>query len=159
MNKVYIGLGSNLGDPRKNLEKARQFIDEIPLTRITRVSSLYSSRPWGVKDQPDFINQVVEIETGLPPGELLQKLLEIEKHMGRKRLVKWGPRVIDLDILLYGSLTISEEDLQVPHPFLTQREFVVVPLLELEPELALPDGTMLREKLEGLDLTAIERID
>ncbi|MEQ8176557.1 MAG: 2-amino-4-hydroxy-6-hydroxymethyldihydropteridine diphosphokinase [Syntrophomonadaceae bacterium] len=145
---VYLGLGSNLGDKKANLEKALEDLGSADGVRITRVSSLYQSEPWGVKDQDDFINQVIEIETELSALDLLHLLQTIEIDMGRQRVTKWGPRNIDLDILLYGDEVLRSEELQVPHAHMRERLFVLIPLQEINSEIVFPDdGTSLREVL------------
>lgn len=147
-NKVYIGLGSNLGDRKARLEEAREEIARMPGTTITKASSLYLTEPWGKHNQGKFVNQVLEIDTELPPHHLLTCLQEIEIKMGRQRVEQWGPRVIDLDILLYGDLVIDRPGLQVPHPYMRQRLFVLIPLQEVEPEIIFPeDGVTIKEVL------------
>ena len=136
--KAYIGLGSNLGDREANIRQALQFLEQLPETTIVRGSSLYDTEPVGVSDQPNFLNGVVQIETHLAPRQLLWNLMLIERRLGRVRTQPWGPRVIDLDLLLYGDEVVDEDDLQVPHPLMTQRSFVMVPLVEIEPLLVHP---------------------
>ena len=157
--KVYIGLGSNLGNKSKNIQNALDFIANIEGVNIKRLSSLYLTAPWGRTDQDDFINQVIEIETNLSALNLLHRLQDIEIKLGRQRIGKWGPRIIDLDVLLYGEETIHLEELQVPHPYLLERLFVLIPLAEIDAELEFPDGTKIREvlsraraRLEGNDI-------
>ncbi|HWP98149.1 MAG TPA: 2-amino-4-hydroxy-6-hydroxymethyldihydropteridine diphosphokinase [Syntrophomonadaceae bacterium] len=145
---VFIGLGSNLGDKRSNLEKARQEVSAIPGVIIKRASAIYWSKPWGYKEQDDFLNQVVELETELSPLDLLHHLQSIEIKMGRQHEIKWGPRIIDLDILLYGDLVYADEELQIPHTHMRERLFVLVPLQEINANLVFPDdGAYLREVL------------
>jgi len=144
---AYIGIGSNLGDKLENVQKAVNFIAALQGVKFKRQSSLYLTSPWGKTDQDDFINQVVAVETDLPPLDLLHKLQEIEIKLGRQRDVLWGPRTIDLDILVYGQEIIDLEELKVPHPYLQQRLFVLIPLQELDPDMKLPDGSKLREVL------------
>lgn len=145
---VYIGLGSNLGDRENNLHRALQEVGAVPGTNIIKKSSVYQSKPWGYKDQGDFLNQVVELETELAPLDLLHHLQAIEIKMGRRHDLKWGPRSIDLDILLYGSEVLLTEELQIPHTYMRERLFVLVPLQEIAPEMVFPDnGTTLREVL------------
>lgn len=145
---VYIGLGSNLGDKKENLGRALKILGSTDGVCITRVSSLYQSEPWGFKDQDDFVNQVVEIETELDAFTLLHRLQAIEIDMGRQRAAKWGPRNIDLDILLYGDEVLQSKELQVPHAHMRERLFVLIPLQEINPEIVFPDdGTSLREVL------------
>jgi 2-amino-4-hydroxy-6-hydroxymethyldihydropteridine diphosphokinase len=136
--KAFIGLGSNLGDREANIRQALQFLEQLPETTIVRGSSLYDTEPVGVSDQPNFLNGVVQIETHLSPRRLLWNLMLIERRLGRVRTRQWGPRVIDLDLLLYGEEVVDEDDLQVPHPLMTQRSFVMVPLVEIEPLLVHP---------------------
>jgi 2-amino-4-hydroxy-6-hydroxymethyldihydropteridine diphosphokinase len=136
--KAFIGVGSNLGDREANIRQALQFLEQLPETTIVRGSSLYDTEPVGVSDQPNFLNGVVQIETHLAPRQLLWNLMLIERRLGRVRTQQWGPRVIDLDLLLYGEEVVDEDDLQVPHPLMTQRSFVMVPLVEIEPLLVHP---------------------
>ena len=136
--KAFIGLGSNLGDREANIRQALQQLEQLPETTIVRGSSLYDTEPVGVPDQPNFLNGVVQIETHLAPRQLLWNLMLIERRLGRVRTQQWGPRVIDLDLLLYGDEVVDEDDLQVPHPLMTQRSFVMVPLVEIEPLLVHP---------------------
>jgi len=141
---VYLGLGSNLGQRDANLTRAIRLLgqpfDSAQGERVEplRVSSIYETAPWGYTEQPFFLNCVVEAETTLPPALLLQSVQVVEKAMGRKPGIRWGPRVIDVDILLYGSLTIDQPDLQIPHPRISQRAFVLIPLAELAASLIHP---------------------
>lgn len=145
---VYIGLGSNIGDKKGQLKQARAMIDNISHLEITQASSFYLTSPWGNLDQEDFINQVIEVSTSLLPEDLLNRLQEIEIKMGRQRNEKWGPRNIDLDILLYGDEIIDSPQLRVPHPHMRERLFVLIPLQEINPDLVFPDdGVKLREVL------------
>lgn len=130
--KVYIGLGSNLGDRRGNLEKACKKLNCL------EKSLVYETEPFGVKDQPKFLNMVCMIETDLSPRDLLKHIKEIEVELGRKKRKKWGPREIDIDILFYGDLVIDEPDLKIPHPGILEREFVMKPLTEIAPEFIHP---------------------
>ena len=136
--KAFIGLGSNLGDREANIRQALEQLEQLPETTLVRGSSLYDTEPVGVPDQPNFLNGVVEVETFLAPRQLLWNLMLIERRLGRVRTQRWGPRVIDLDLLLYADQVLDEPDLQVPHPHMTQRSFVMVPLVELEPLLVHP---------------------
>ncbi|MGI5921436.1 MAG: 2-amino-4-hydroxy-6-hydroxymethyldihydropteridine diphosphokinase [Syntrophomonadaceae bacterium] len=147
-SSVFIGLGSNMGKKRHNIKKAVDLINALPNVAVVKKSALYDSSPWGKVDQEDFINQVIEVRTSLGPWELLHKLQEIEINMGRQRLEKWGPRTIDLDILLYGDETIVSEELTIPHPLIGKRLFVLVPLQEINAELVFPDGTRIKEVLD-----------
>jgi 2-amino-4-hydroxy-6-hydroxymethyldihydropteridine diphosphokinase len=136
---VYIGLGTNLGDRAANLRAALAVL-ETKSVRITRASSLYETAPRDFFDQPWFLNQVVEAETALSPRELLLTLLAIERELGRERMIDKGPRLIDLDILLYADSIIDDDDLHIPHPRMTERRFVLEPLAELQPQLYLPSS-------------------
>lgn len=134
MALVYIGLGSNLGDKQGYIQTALQLLSRTPGIRLLRVASLYESEPWGNTQQDWYLNTVAELDTDLPALELLEVLLTIEKELGRIRQERWGPRTIDLDLLLYGQEEVNHPDLQVPHPRITERAFVLVPLAELCPE-------------------------
>lgn len=148
--RAYLALGSNQGDRAKLLASARAML-EAPGLRIAAASRVYESAPWGVVDQPPFLNQVVEVETTLSPRELLERCREVEAHLGRVRATRWGPRTIDVDILLYGANRVSEPDLVIPHPQLPNRAFVLVPLAELDAGLRPPGGgATIGELLDGL---------
>jgi 2-amino-4-hydroxy-6-hydroxymethyldihydropteridine diphosphokinase len=130
---VFVGLGANLGDREDSIRRAAELIG------ARRLSAIRETEPWGVVDQPRFLNAVAELETDLPARELLVRLLEVERELGRVRSgQRWGPRAIDLDLLLYGSETIDEPGLTVPHPRLHERLFVLEPLADLAPDLVLP---------------------
>lgn len=135
---AYIGLGSNMGDKTANLKRAIEELGKVPGSKVLAVSSLYKTEPVGDVEQDWFVNAAAEIETGLAPQELLKMLLDIEKRLGRVREIEWGPRIIDLDILLYDDLVMDEEELVIPHPFLQKRGFVLVPLAEIAPEVIHP---------------------
>jgi 2-amino-4-hydroxy-6-hydroxymethyldihydropteridine diphosphokinase len=134
---VYLGLGSNIGDREKNLRHAFRLLEESQL-KATKISGLYETEPVDYLDQPWFLNAVLEAETELPANELLAVLRGIESQMGSKKVIAKGPRLIDLDVLLYGNATIDTPDLQVPHPRMLQRNFVLVPLAEIAPALRHP---------------------
>src|SRR5262245_27260549 len=144
---VYVGLGSNLGDREATLREALRRLAEIEGVAVVAVSSFRQTDPIGKVDQPRFVNAAAELETSLAPRDLLDRLLEVERGLGRDRAKeeRWGPRTLDLDLLLYGNETVEEPGLEVPHPRLTERAFVLEPLLELDPDLRLPDGRRLRE--------------
>lgn len=152
MKKVYIGIGSNLGDQRKNCIEAINRIEKIPECDMVGVSNLYRTEPVGIKNQAWFINGVVLISTDLSCGALLKRLLAIEEDMGRiRKSGKWEPRVIDLDILLYGEDIINEEKLSVPHPYMHKRRFVLTPMLDLAPDLEHPlEGKSISELLRAV---------
>ena len=138
MQTVFIGLGSNLDDPRAQVVRAMQALGRLPHTRLVACSSLYRSAPVGYLDQPDFINAVAKLETALSPRELLDALLALEHDNGRTREFRNAPRTLDLDLLLYGSLQHHEHGLTVPHPQMHLRAFVLRPLLEIEPGCMIP---------------------
>ncbi len=137
MSTVYIGIGSNLGSREHNCKTAiRHLIDNG--IKVLKLSSMIETEPWGVKDQPKFINMAIQMETDLKPGELLLLLKKIERDIGRTPGKHWGPRVIDLDILLYDDLVIKTPDLEIPHPGIADRYFALKPLAEIAPELIHP---------------------
>ena len=136
--RAYIGLGSNLGEREDNIRAALEAIAGLPDTDLVRVSSLYDTEPVGEVDQPNFLNAAVVVDTELDARTLLWNLMLIEKRLGRVRTQRWGPRTIDLDLLLYGDDVIEDDDLRVPHPEIIRRSFVLVPLVELEPRLVHP---------------------
>jgi 2-amino-4-hydroxy-6-hydroxymethyldihydropteridine diphosphokinase len=137
MHKAFIALGSNLGDKRKNIEIAIEKIKEKGI-KILKVSSIIETEPYGYKDQDSFLNAVCLVETSLDAFSLLRVLLNIEEEMGRKRIFKWGPRNIDLDIIFYDDLVIESEELIIPHPDAHNRTFVMGPISEIEPDFVHP---------------------
>lgn len=162
--RVLLGIGTNLGDKKANLKTAIKNIKDIEGVEIVRISSFYVTPPWGKEDQDEFLNGVVEIETDIPPLELLRELQAIEINMGRERKEKWGPRNIDIDILLYGEEVMDLEELKVPHPYMRERLFVLVPLNEIRPDLVFPDdgatiGEVLAKALEGGKKETIKKLD
>ncbi|WP_069384940.1 2-amino-4-hydroxy-6-hydroxymethyldihydropteridine diphosphokinase [Halomonas caseinilytica] len=140
MSLAWIGLGSNLDAPRSHVERALSELDQLPLTRRRRASSLYATRPVGPADQPDFINAVAQLETRLSPLALLDQLQALEQRHGRVRERRWGPRTLDLDLLLFDDRRLVTPRLTLPHPEMVKRAFVLVPLAEIAPALVLPDG-------------------
>ncbi|WP_407272608.1 2-amino-4-hydroxy-6-hydroxymethyldihydropteridine diphosphokinase [Radiobacillus sp. PE A8.2] len=138
MNVAYIGLGSNIAPRFATLMDAVKIIGESPAITVTAKSSIYETKPVGFVDQDNFLNMVLELKTTLNPSELLGRCLQIELQLGRKREIKWGPRTIDLDILLYNQDNIKTERLIVPHPRMHERAFVLIPLSEINPNLFVP---------------------
>ncbi|EKP95916.1 2-amino-4-hydroxy-6-hydroxymethyldihydropteridine diphosphokinase [Thermaerobacter subterraneus] len=137
--RAYLGLGANLGRPREQLRWAVAALAQEPGITVTGVASLYGSRPVGVTDQPDFLNTVVAVDTTLPPGQLLDRMLELERRAGRVRLRRWGPRTLDIDLLWYGGRVIHDPPrLIVPHPRAAERAFVLIPWAELAPGTVVP---------------------
>lgn len=157
--RVYIGLGANLNQPVQQLQQAITALQQLPHTVLVKVSSLYGSRPMGPQDQPDYVNAVAALDTALDAEALLDALQHIEQTHGRQRKAeRWGPRTLDLDILLYGSETINSQRLTVPHYGMHQREFVLYPLYEITPQLQLPDGTVLSSLLEQVPLNGLQKL-
>jgi 2-amino-4-hydroxy-6-hydroxymethyldihydropteridine diphosphokinase len=149
VTRAYVGLGSNLGDREATIRRAAELIG----TR--RLSSIRETEPWGYEDQPRFLNAVAEVDTDEGPRALLGRLLAVERELGRTREgPRWGPRTIDLDLLLYGDETVDEPGLAVPHPRLHERLFVLEPLSELDPTLEVPGKAMVADLLAGLQSTA-----
>lgn len=132
-HKAYIGIGSNIGDKEDNLKNAIKYINENENIEVTKESSFIVTKPWGYTEQDDFLNCVIEVETTLEPEELMDILLNIEEVLKRERIVRWGPRTIDLDVLLYDDLVTSTEKVIIPHPRMHEREFVLKPLNEIAP--------------------------
>jgi 2-amino-4-hydroxy-6-hydroxymethyldihydropteridine diphosphokinase len=149
MATAYLSLGSNLGDRLNYLTEAVRRL-ERPDTRVTQVSSIYETAPWGNTDQPSFLNMAAAVETDLTADELLRHILSVEQALGRVRTVRWGPRTVDIDMLLFADERRTTDDLELPHPRMAQRAFVLVPLLEIAPHL--PYG----EALDALDRTGID---
>ncbi|NWL75428.1 2-amino-4-hydroxy-6-hydroxymethyldihydropteridine diphosphokinase [Pseudomonas taiwanensis] len=159
MERVYIGLGSNLAEPVSQLRGALEALGDLPRTRLAAVSSLYASDPLGPPDQPRYVNAVAALETELAPLELLDALQTIELAQGRVRKdERWGPRTLDLDILLFGQRRIDEPRLQVPHYHMHARAFVLYPLAEIAGDLQLPDGRPLQTLLDACPFEGLERL-
>ncbi|TRC94691.1 2-amino-4-hydroxy-6-hydroxymethyldihydropteridine diphosphokinase [Mesorhizobium sp. WSM4303] len=156
-NTVYLSLGGNLGDPAASMATALRLLDADESTRVIAVSSLYRTPPWGKLDQPDFLNAAAEISTGLAPRALLDLCLEAERKLKRVREERWGPRLIDIDILVFGDRIIHETGLEVPHPRMLERAFVLAPLAEIAPELEV-GGRSVSERLGAVDASGIERL-
>lgn len=160
---AYIGLGSNLGDSAAVLRAAVDALAALPHSRLRRASRLYRTAAWGRTDQPDFLNAVAWLDTALPARELLAAMLGIEREAGRARRAdgsdRWGPRTLDLDLLLYGEAVIAEAGLQVPHPHLHERGFALAPLVEIAPQASIPGVGPAREALARIDLGGIEVLD
>ena len=167
---AYIGLGSNLANPLRQLQRACRALEELPDSRLLRCSAFYRSRPLqtgtetgpagSAVEQPEYINAVAAVETGLAPLALLDALLAIEQDQGRIRNgQRWGARTLDLDILLYGQEIITESRLTVPHPGMAEREFVLYPLAQIAPRLVLPDGRPLSGLLAKCPLRGMQQLD
>lgn len=155
---VYVGLGSNLENPRQQLESALRELAQLPDTRLVKHSSLYASDPLGPPDQPPYINAVACLETTIEPLPMLDALQALEQQHRRVRRQHWGPRTLDLDILLYGERRIDLPRLQVPHPHIAQRSFVLVPLQEIAPRLSIPGLGALEPLIACCDALGLRRL-
>ena len=151
MTVAYVGVGSNLEDPRTQVLTALDELDRLPETRLLKKSSLYRSAPLGHADQPDFINAVAQLDTGLPAERLLAELQALESRHRRTRSFRDAPRTLDLDLLLFGNARIDTADLQVPHPRMHERAFVLKPLLEISPQLPFSLDACAGQRIERLD--------
>ena len=158
MARAFLSLGSNRGDRRSTLEAALRALEVAGDVRIIRRSSLYETAPVGKADQPEFYNLVIEVQTALDPGELLDRCQEVERAFGRVRQERWGPRTLDLDLLLYDRRAVHTERLTVPHPEMLRRRFVLEPLLEIAPDAVLPDGALIAPHLAGVADQAVRRL-
>lgn len=160
---AYVGIGSNLDDPIRQVQSAMRAVGHLSASGIAHCSSLYRSAPLGPEDQPDYINAVVQITSTLPASELLAALQQIEVEHGRIRSgERWGPRILDLDLLVFGSQVIDQEGMQVPHPRIRERNFVLLPLMELAPDLEVPGQGRVAVLVEQLASDAhgwIEKIE
>jgi len=150
--RAYVGLGANLGDREETIRRAVALVDELGGVSVVGVSSLRETEPWGPVEQPRYLNGAVAVETDLAPRELLDALLDVERRLGRARddEVRWGPRTIDLDLLLYGDLVLDEPGLDVPHPRLHERRFALEPLAELAPDALVPGRGTAADLLRAL---------
>ena len=156
---VYVGIGSNLGNKTEQCEQAIKHILSIDRHRLLARSSFYKTRPMGYTSQNWFVNGVIKIKTGLGPFDLLRALKKIESELGRVKTFRWGPRAIDLDILLYGNEEVKTEELQIPHPLLHERQFVLVPLAEIDRNLVHPVlKKTVSELLEPLEDQGVEKL-
>lgn len=159
MTEAFIALGSNLGDARAQVLDAFEALARLPGTRLLARSPLYLTQPWGVLDQPPFVNAVAQVDTTLPPHALLDELLVIERAAGRVRDgERWGPRTLDLDVLHMDALVLWDERLSLPHPRISERAFVLLPLHDLAPTLDLPGHGRVAELLALLDVAGCERL-
>lgn len=149
---IYISLGSNLDNPKQQVEQALVELDELERTQLVASSPLYCSKPMGPQDQPDFINAVAALKTDFSPFELLLQLQQIENQHQRIRKQHWGPRTLDLDLLLYNDEVITTEHLTIPHPGIKQRDFVLKPLFDIAPELVLPCGSSVKSLLVDCEI-------
>lgn len=142
MNRAYLGLGTNIGDRLGYLKQACDILRESNNINIIKESKIYETKAWGYKNQDDFLNMCVEIQTNLSPEDLLNFCQGIEEKLNRKRIIRWGPRTIDVDILFFNDLQLKSEKLLIPHPRITERAFVLIPLMDLNKELAIKDKSI-----------------
>jgi 2-amino-4-hydroxy-6-hydroxymethyldihydropteridine diphosphokinase len=156
--RAFVALGSNLDQPQRQVRDALAALDRIPATRVARASRLYRTPPWGRTDQPDFVNAVAQLESALAPEALLAELQRIEREAGRARRERWGPRVLDLDLLWHADGARDLDGLRLPHPHLHERAFVLLPLAELAPDLELPARGRVRDLLAEVDCSGIEAL-
>ena len=148
LEKIYLHTGSNLGQKEQHLDQARQLIDQN-IGQVTAQSQVYETEAWGLPDQPNFVNQALEVETALSPDELITRILSIEQKMGRIRSEKWTARLIDIDIIFYSDKIIKTEKLTIPHPFMHERNFVLIPLVEIAGDFIHPElQTSIKELYE-----------
>jgi len=155
MSRAYLGIGTNMGDRLSNLNDAIDYIKQFENTEIVKISKIYETRPWGYTNQNDFLNLCISINTNLNPEELLQKCLEVELNLKRERIIRWGPRTIDIDILIYDDIICNGEKLTLPHPRIQERAFVLIPLIDLKEDLMIK-GILLKEWLNELDAEEVK---
>lgn len=151
MTVCYLGLGSNLRSPRRQLHQALRALRNLPRSTLVKQSSIYATTPWGVRAQPTYSNQVILIKTALPAERLLHLCQQIEHNQRRIRKRRWAARTLDIDVLLYGNKVINTQALVVPHPRMLMRDFVLTPLLEIEPNACMPDGKRIASCHEALE--------
>ena len=152
---AIVALGSNIGDKIENVEKAVSLLTQGDDVQLTSRSRIYKTPPWGNTDQDWFVNACIGVKTSLDPHELLQRCLAVEERMGRRRTEKWGPRIIDLDVLVYGDVELADENLTLPHPHITKRAFVLAPMSDIAPEMKL-DGRSISDWLSEHSMEGIE---
>ncbi|MBV8744307.1 MAG: 2-amino-4-hydroxy-6-hydroxymethyldihydropteridine diphosphokinase [Xanthobacteraceae bacterium] len=159
MAEALLALGANVGDPRANLERGIALLCDGDLVRLQARSSDYQTRPWGLEQQPEFVNLCLIVETALTPAALLERIQEVERALGRDRAreVRWGPRQIDIDIVAYDDVVVDEPALKLPHPHLFERAFVLVPLAEIAPERIIA-GTRVSDAVARIDTTGVRRL-
>ncbi len=157
--RAYIGIGSNLDDPVAQVKEAVEELKFLPDTIVAACSSLYGCKPMGPQDQPDYVNAVVAVDTLLSPADLLQQLRRIEEMQGRERTGEhWGPRIIDLDLLMYGKQVIDTDELKVPHPGMHERDFVIIPLAEIAGNLNIPGHGLLTTLINTVENHSLRKL-
>ncbi|WP_250674241.1 2-amino-4-hydroxy-6-hydroxymethyldihydropteridine diphosphokinase [Paraclostridium ghonii] len=157
MNKSYLGLGTNIGDRLNYINEALKILNSNLNINITKKSKLYETKAWGYKNQADFLNLCIEIDTSLNPNELLKVCQGVEKDLNRERIIRWGPRTIDVDILFFNDIILQEENLEIPHPRIKERAFVLIPLIDLNDKLKI-DNISINEYLKSLTTEEREEV-
>lgn len=157
MNKSYLGLGTNIGDRLNYLNQALNILNSHSNIKISKKSKLYETKAWGYTEQADFLNMCVEIETDLNPKDLLHVCQDVEKKLNRERKIRWGPRTIDVDILFFNDIILQEENLEIPHPRIKERAFVLIPLIDLNDKLKI-DNVSINEYLKSLTTEGREEV-
>ena len=142
MNKSYLGLGTNMGDRAKYLSDACELLNNHDKINITKKSKIYETKAWGYTEQADFLNVCLEVDTSLNEYELLSVCQEVEQKLDRKRIIRWGPRTIDVDILFFNDIVLNDENLLIPHPRIKERAFVLIPLMDLNEDLIIEDRSI-----------------
>ena len=161
MNKAYLGLGTNMGDKQAYLKEACKIISDNPNINIVKISKVYKTKAWGYTNQDDFLNICIEVDTNLSPEELLEVCHEVENKLNRVRVIRWGPRTIDVDILFFNNIISTDENLILPHPRIKERAFVLIPLMDLNKELAIDNKTIsyYLSNLEKEELEQVKEVD
>ena len=161
MNKAYLGLGTNMGDKQAYLKEACKIISDNPNINIVKISKIYKTKAWGYTNQDDFLNICIEVDTNLSPGELLEVCHEVENKLNRVRVIRWGPRTIDVDILFFNNIISTDENLILPHPRIKERAFVLIPLMDLNKELVIDNKTIsyYLSNLEKEELEQVKEVD
>lgn len=157
MNKVYLGLGTNMGDRLNYLDSACELIQNNSKIKILKKSKIYETKAWGYTDQADFLNMCLEIETSLNEYDLLEFCHEVEQKLNRERIIRWGPRTIDIDILFFNDIILKDENLHIPHPRISERAFVLIPLMDLNKKLKIKNKTI-EEYLNSLTCEEREQV-
>jgi 2-amino-4-hydroxy-6-hydroxymethyldihydropteridine diphosphokinase len=153
---AYIGIGGNVGDVFASMKSALNLLNDHPQISVNKISKIYKTPPWGIEDQDWFLNACASVETTLTAQELLKTCLEVEVSLKRVREIRWGPRTIDLDVLVFGEENIAQDNLQVPHPRMHERAFVLMPMADIAPDLPL-NGKTISQWLEEIDTTGIQK--
>ena len=161
MNKAYLGLGTNMGDKQAYLKEACKIISDNPNINIVKISKVYKTKAWGYTNQDDFLNICIEVDTNLSPEELLEVCHEVENKLNRVRVIRWGPRTIDVDILFFNNIISTDENLILPHPRIKERAFVLIPLMDLNKELVIDNKTIsyYLSNLEKEEIKQVEEVD